>query len=90
MIADKIHYVIKGHTSDDFEEFTFRNLLDPENPDLESIAEEIGENHWDDDPCDAEDYESIIGVRFNGIEKWFRVTAEQEITFFSSEVRRPQ
>jgi hypothetical protein len=72
------NYVIKGYTEEDFSnEFTSRKK------DLDLIAQEIAQLHYNEDPCDPEVFECIVGIKKKDEDQpqWFTTTAEPEIRF---------
>lgn len=52
-----------------------------------SVAEQIAEEDWNDEPCDPSDYEFQVQVRKgeNGKVRTFKVLAEAHVYFFGSE-----
>lgn len=85
MIATIVYYVIRGHTKPDFsEKYIPAGVWNKHT--LEYVAEQIAEDFFHDDPCDPENFEVEVGVRFEGVEKWFRITAEAEVSFYPEEL----
>lgn len=87
MNQNYVHYVIKDYTDDDFSSKWKPNMkaeIHEEN--LEWIAEEIADNHYHDDPCNPEDFECVIGIKWNDIVKWFTIKAQIEVEFSVEEI----
>lgn len=85
-----VNYVIQDHTRNDFSSKWKPSMKCDINEDtLEYIAEEIAENHYSDDPCNPEDYECVVGVRWNDITKWFKISAEMSVDFNVNETEAP-
>lgn len=78
----RINYVIKGYTDDEFTDSFIPEREICEN-NLESIAEEIAERHFNDDPCSPEKFKEDIGLRFEGKDYWFKVNAEADVNFYA-------
>jgi len=84
-----IYYVIKDYTEDDFS-----NKWKTEKVDrgmgwfLELVAEEIAENHFYEDPCSADEFECIVGVKKQSEDEpeWFIVTGQPSIIFSANKL----
>lgn len=85
-----VNYVIKDYTDDEFSNQwkpSMRSEIHEDN--LEYIAEEIAEDHYNEDPCDPEVFDCTVGIKWNEITKWFRITAHVDIDFSCDEVETP-
>jgi hypothetical protein len=77
-----IRYVIKDYTYDDFSEIWKTNInIKNIDFDLGRVAKQIAEHHYNEDPCDAGDFECVVGIKFLGLVKWFKFTASLSIDF---------
>ena len=54
---------------------------------LDSVASEIAEDYWSQDPCDPYRFEFPIEIRrFDGESQKFNVTAEASVNFYAREI----
>ena len=87
-----INYVIKDYTEEDFSsKWKLKRAIDEDQFDwrAETIAEEIADYHFHEDPCDPDAFDCTVGLKHGNSVKWFRITAQQEVSFYCDEVVAP-
>jgi hypothetical protein len=84
----KVKYVIEDCTDDDFSD-TYDSSISPDDVfDAEMVAHDIACDHYNDDPCDPNDFEATIGVELtDGTRKYFAISAEPDILIHAREVK---
>jgi hypothetical protein len=85
---NQLHYVIQDYTEHDFSS-VWKTTKPIHEDNLEYLAQDIAEDHYNDDPSDPNEFECVVGVKWNEQIKWFNITAQISYDFYSDEIDCP-